>query len=216
MDERENRRREANRRRSQAMVRHYREGRITRHSISRLTDLEMAAMLHGGATLDEIGKRAGLTRERVRQRLKRIGVSSATRIDVMKLLEVIRTRPIDSFDALARALGLQRDAVARALFELGLIDAVDRLFRLRARALKGAKRERVASALREYGMKLGRTPAVDDLSSFSRPPDVPALKTLQLLFGSLTKAQLAAGLPPNRTARRKSVGSDKSQDSRPV
>lgn len=202
---RQMRRRDANYRRRQAMVRHHREGRISRRSRSRLTDLEMAAMLHGGATLDEIGKRAGLTRERVRQRLRRIGVSAATRIDAMKLLEAVRTRPIHTLAALARTLGLQKEPVARALLALGLIDAVERLFRLRARARQRAKRERVALALRAYAKQLGRTPAAVDILSFFRPREIPCLKTLQQLFGSLTQAQLAAGLRPHRRRRPKSA-----------
>jgi hypothetical protein len=119
------------------MLKRHREGRVT---TVKLSDAEMAAMLHGGATLTEIGARAGITRERVRQRLARIGVRAAKRLDVIKMLEVIRTEPITSFDGLGRALGHPRDAVTRALFELRLIDAVERLFRLRTRAKRRRSR----------------------------------------------------------------------------
>ena len=46
-----------NARRSQAMRRAHREGRLDGRA--KLRDLEMATMLHGGATLDEIGALAG-------------------------------------------------------------------------------------------------------------------------------------------------------------
>lgn len=41
-------------------------------------DVELAVLYHGGATLQEIGDAIGLTRQRIQQRLARIGIKKAT------------------------------------------------------------------------------------------------------------------------------------------
>lgn len=166
-----------------------------------LSDLEMATMLHGGATLEEIGELAGITRERVRQRLKRIGVKPARRLDVMRLVDVLRERPVESMAQVGEAIRTETDKVERALYELGLIDAAVRLFRLRRRARIAANRESMLTSLRDYGKALGRTLRTQDIVSSERPKNVPSMTALQRAFGSLSKAFVAAGFTPSTRGR---------------
>jgi len=184
------------------MLRLQREGRALGQAASKLNDLEMATMLHGGATLQEIGDVAGLTRERVRQRLERIGVTAASRTDVTKLIDVIRHLPVASIWSAGQRIGVDGHAAKRAILELGLFDAVERLFRLRRRALDRRKVERNLAALRQYAAMLGRTPTTKDLNRRDRPATLSSAPTLQAQFGSLTNAMAAAGLEPNRASRR--------------
>jgi acyl-CoA hydrolase len=203
-DLRAKRQQDVNRRRSRTMRRRLREGGSTGRATSLLSDLEMAGMLHGGATLEEIGQAAGLTRERVRQRLKRIGVTAASRLDVMKLVTAIRQKPIISLYQAGESVGAEALAVERALYELGLIDSVVRLFRLRKHARRSEQTAQTVEAIRRYAAQLGRTPSRADILRKDRPPGVPSLTSLQKQFGSLSAAMLAAKLVPNVRGRRSS------------
>ena len=199
-DLRAKRQQDVNRRRSRTMRRRLRGG-STGRATSLLSDLEMAGMLHGGATLEEIGQASGLTRERVRQRLKRIGVTAASRLDVMKLVTAIRQKPIISLHQAGESVGANAVAVERALFELGLVDSVVRLFRLRKRARRSEQTAQTVEAIRRYATQLGRTPRKADILRKDRPPGIPSLTSLQKQFGSLSAAMLAAKLVPNARGR---------------
>ena len=59
-------------------------------------------------------------------------------------------------------------------------------------------RESAIAALREYAERLGQTPSRRHVNSVLRGDDVPSTDTYVRLFGSMGKAQLAAGLVPNR------------------
>lgn len=185
------------------MRRLHREGRLDGKAVSKLSDLEMATLLHGGATLEEIGQLAGMTRERVRQRLKRIGITPARRLDVAKLVGVIRSQPVTSWAQVAKLTGAQPIAIEEALVALGLWAPIERLFRLRKRSYKERSRVASAASLRKYATVLGHTPRAEDLIRRDRPADVPSLGVIQKQFGSLPAAMTAAGLTPNTQGRSK-------------
>jgi hypothetical protein len=191
---------DANTRRSQAMRRAHNEGRLDGRT--QLSDLEMATMLHGGATLEEIAKLAGVSRERVRQRLHRIGVTPSLRIDVVKLMEVVRAQPVDTFAAAAKAAGVSTDAARHAILRLGLFDPVERLFRLRKRAASRSQLQGTLHDLRVLAQQLGRTPTAKDLVEDNRRGGVPSIASIQKQFGSLSAAMTAAGLTPNSVGRK--------------
>lgn len=177
------------------------EGKLTGRLTAKLSDLEMAAMLHGGETLEEIGKKAGLTRERVRQRLKRIGVKPARRVDVLKILEVIRTAQVTTCEQVGKRVAVDGNTVQVALEELNVIDAVERLFRWRKHRQRLERQSQTVDAIQKYAAVLGHTPRAEDFIRRDRPRDVPSLGTVQKLFGTLTEAMNAAGLRPNVPGR---------------
>ena len=165
-------------------------------------------MLHGGSTLQQIGDRAKISRQAVWERLHRIRLTGGIRVDVVRLLQLIRAPGVTKLTHVAQALDVSRSQVVRALQELMLTDAVNRLLQWRVDNERRRQRERVVAALRRYARRLRRTPGLRDLVAKKRPRDIPAFKTLQRLFGSLTGAQRAAGLALNgrgapRNARRK-------------
>jgi len=164
---------------------------------SRLTDSEMATMVHGGATLDDVAAAAGISRERVRQRLLRIGVKSARRVDVARLFEVIRMQHVESLTGAAQTAGIHLEAARRSIAQAGLTHAVERLFRLRKRAKGRARTEQLIAAMRALAQRLGRTPTAKDLRDGDRSLGVPSASAVQRHFGSLSTAMAAAGLEAN-------------------
>ncbi len=136
------------------------------------------------------------------QWLERIGVTRASRLDVTKLLDVIRRQPVRSFFTAGKAVGTNETMAKPAVPELGMPEKVERLFRLRKRRVDGEMAGESLVALREFAMRLGRTPTAADLLRHDRPPTLPSMGRLQRQFGSVSKAMVAAGLVPNPTGRR--------------
>jgi hypothetical protein len=166
----------------------------------------IAAFAAGGATLEEIGRHFGISRERARQIRDRIAPDYSMtrgwrRVPVIEFLKAIRAPGIASYAAAAEAIGLKAVSpkLMSALDELGLRGAADRLFRMRARRQPSFwwSEDRVIGALRALATRLGRTPGVKDLTG-RRDHGVPSPGTVIRFFGSLKRAQLAAGLTPTR------------------
>jgi hypothetical protein len=154
----------------------------------------MALARLSGATLEEIAGQHGVTRERVRQILERVGVRSSGFSDDVELrsMEAVRSSSVESFAGVARIAGLTRPG-ERALFRRwvhasGLSPALRRLFRLR-------RRRRLLRALCAIATVTGKArPGKAEIDRLGRAFRVH-VSTLQQTFGSLWHAQELAGFP---------------------
>lgn len=152
---------------------------------SAVTDRDLVRMHVGERmTLAEIGERVGLSRERVRQRVRRAGVGThVTRMIVRE----------------------QREA-KRVLWECATCGYQEALKPSRAtittycstRCARGHNRrytdDYLLDHLRNLASQLGRTPSQHDINDH----DGPAHPTYCKRFGSIREAQRRAGLRPNR------------------
>ena len=159
-------------------------------------DQACVAFYLGGASMQAVGDLFGLTRERVRQILKRQGVSAVTRghvqkVDPIRVIGAIRSPGIEDFVDAGKLIGVTGGGVRRIAISLGVHRAALRLFRLR-------KRARYARQLRALADRLNRTPGKIECDLYG-----PSQSTLQRYFGGMRAAQRAAGLVPNGVGRRR-------------
>ncbi len=156
--------------------------------------LELAALYQGGATLDEIGKEIGLSRQRVWQLVESAGFVMPNRgsdrnltVDPLKLLELADgTRTAKE---IAAELQVKEPTVRYLIrkMELPLMDS-----------RKKHSKEELLGRLRELASELGKTPSAKDLSSYGTNEGI-----YRYYFGSLRDASKAAGLKPNPIGRPK-------------
>jgi hypothetical protein len=148
-------------------------------------ELEICALYSGGETMQEIADRYEVSRERIRQILRRNGLGGhgqRTKIDPLKVLGLVAE--CRTVREIALRLGADHAAATRVLHCLAPT-AVDEMAAYRHEAL----RNRLLAELRETASRLGRVPKKPDLDKHG-----PDQAHLQRVFGSMTRARELAGL----------------------
>jgi hypothetical protein len=165
-----------------------------------------ATLIESGATLTDIGKAVGLSRERVRQILRAQGYEAGSRHsnqdsagDPRAVIAALREPGWSSISSLAYRAHCPPSVARRVLLALGLWPAAQRLWRLRARL---ASRKR-AEKSRQY--------VLDEIRAFvRRNKDVPTIAdagagllpfahtTAVRHFGTWSNAIRAAGFTPRQ------------------
>jgi DNA-binding Lrp family transcriptional regulator len=127
-----------------------------RHALaaSRRIDARCVALYEAGVPMEEIGRRLGVSRERVRQRIRRAEERGAhvtpgprlgsRRTDPNAVVKLVRRDPtVASWAEVARRLRRASSAVRRAVAAAGLFEPIDRLLRLRRRSRRVWSQQRV-------------------------------------------------------------------------
>jgi hypothetical protein len=142
----------------------------------------------GDDTLDTIGKRFGLTRERVRQVIHKYvdaGRLSRTQINVATAMGAVRRA--GTWEEAAEISGESAGTLYRMAEEMGMLPAIQRLYRLR-------KRAKMLARLRAVRAELGRPFKGGDFSGPTQIKGLPAAETMRKHFGSIRNAVKLAGL----------------------
>lgn len=160
----------------------------------------MVSLLSGGLTLEEVGKQFGVTRERVRQIVARLGLRSRTwsRHDPVAITRA--TEQARFLEEAAELANTTPHGVRRVLKALGKWDE--------ARDRWGVERhnyteDELLDFLRAEATALGKTPGQVYLRNCR-----PSATTYASHFGTLTEALRRAGLPLNSHRRDKLQGSE--------
>lgn len=156
--------------------------------VGRERESHMIVMRESGATLEEIGRAFGVTRERVRQLLERNGYSGSApsrQVDPLKLLAAIRSADVCSVREAAQRCGSNVSSGMMVIRRLGLAKAVQRLFQWR-------RDWRYISAYRDLAAQLGHTPGVAECHEAGLWQS-----HIQRRFGGMQKLAVRAGLQPN-------------------
>lgn len=153
-------------------------------------DAAVAALVVEGRTLTEVGEMLGISRERVRQRCNRVGVSSRFgrhSLDPIAIVRELRKPSTLSTGDIARALDTYAPAVTKVLRILDMYEAARRLFKWRRDWI--LLRRFIATA-----ELFGHTPSKGELD---RTPGAPFQNDIQRRLGGLQAAARRAGLKPN-------------------
>ncbi len=164
-----------------------------------------ASLVESGATLTEIGKEVGVSRERVRQILAVEGyptVSSQRKVDPgdpLVVLRALRDPSCGSLSDLSRLSGYKASRAKQMLQMLDRWDSAQRLWQMRWRASQHehhlAWRDYIIRKLQERHQVTGRSPKMEDALDGT----LPFGHTMAYRhFGSWNAALTAAGLPINR------------------
>jgi DNA-binding Lrp family transcriptional regulator len=159
--------------------------------------------------MEEIGRRLGVSRERVRQRIRRAEERGAhvtpgprlgsRRTDPNAVVKLVRRDPtVASWAEVARRLRRARSAVRRAAVSVGLGEAIGRLLRLRRRARRRWSRERVLREVARLAVRRKRAPSTVYL--MRRHPALFA--AIYRLFVSYHDVCESLGLTPQRGRNR--------------
>ena len=173
-------------------------------------DAAMQELRDQGMTLCEIGKRFGVSRERVRQCVKHLPASEAG--DLRRAREVARAELLaeelyEAYDEgldrldLARHFGLTRDAVTAVLAKRGDLARHQHWAKVHKRNSIMYSDAYLLSALADAAAEIGATPSVKWWNSH-RDPERPSVTLYGNRFGSWAAACLAAGLAPNASPRK--------------
>lgn len=168
-------------------------------------------LIRTGMTITDVGVAAGLSRERVRQVLRkegyqdRLGATGTPRpVDPKRVVAALRDGESRGVRGLARLSGCSEREMGRALQELGLWAAAKRSWRRHLRDLTrregGTSREAMIKSLQEFHARFGRTPAIGDALAGLLPF---GKTTFIRRFGRWNKALAAAGLETRSPARSK-------------
>lgn len=131
------------------------------------------ALRAGGSSLEEIAPVFGVTRERIRQIEAVYGgyVAPGHRpasIDPSQLLRVIRNPESRSFTAAIRHTGCGGEEAKECLTALGMLAAVERLYRMRKHKRQEenryARQQPMIDAAQKLAKELGRTPTLREMS----------------------------------------------------
>jgi hypothetical protein len=142
----------------------------------------------GDDTLDTIGKRFGLTRERVRQVIHKYvdaGRLSRTQINVATAMGAVRRA--GTWEEAAEISGESAGTLYRMAEEMGMLPAIQRLYRLR-------KRAKMLARLRAVRAEIGRPFKGGDFSGPTQIKGLPGSATLRRHFGTIRNAVKLAGL----------------------
>jgi Mor family transcriptional regulator len=144
----------------------------------------------GGMTLEDIGEAYGVSRERVRQVVRREGSTRAGGPSIDVVAAVRALREATSFSNAASRIGgggRNQSTLEKLAIELGMYQALYRLYRLRLR-------KKHMDNLRRLAASVGRPLRRSDFSGPSRLPKTPTPRTLEKHFGSIPNACKCAGV----------------------
>lgn len=165
-----------------------------------------AALIESGATLTDIGKAVGLSRERVRQILRAQGYEAGSRQgsqessgDPRAIVAALREPRCSSISSLGYRAHCPPSVARRVLVALGLWPAAQRLWRLRARLASRERsersREHVLDGIRAFVRRTGDVPTIADTGAGLLPF---AHTTAVRHFRSWSNAIRAAGFTPRQ------------------
>jgi DNA-binding CsgD family transcriptional regulator len=164
----------------------------------------MRALYEAGSTFDEIALEYGITRERVRQCVRKAGCEMfghRSQFNVPLLAQSLREA--ESFTDACRRSGVHHAAVTKFAAELGMTESLRRLYRLRARRELLRKLQAVAD-------RIGRPFRGGDFTGQKVLRGMPAAGSLRRCFGSTRAAVALLGLPndwpPKGSGRPKGKG----------
>ena len=148
------------------------------------TDTLVAEHVENRRTLTDISEELGVSREAVRQRMRRAGVSPEITKNVLRehYYEVRKCAVCDT------TFEVKKSSTKKTCGEDSCIHA------LRATGLLRYTDEELISSLQRLAAEVGRTPTMYEINSDAR---TASHSTYVNRFGSLTDAQKAAGLEPN-------------------
>jgi hypothetical protein len=148
-------------------------------------ELVICALYSGGETLEEIGARFGICRERVRQICKRNGLSrpGSRSADPLKVLALLQR--CNSAVEISNHLACPIRAVCNVLNALAP-GALEEMAAYR----QEATRQRVLERMRVLAARLGHPPSKLEFDRFG-----PATGNIQYHFGSLSHGKALAGIP---------------------
>jgi len=155
-------------------------------------------MWQRGLSYTDIAKNVGLTRERVRQRLLRNGVSGVNRNPRPVNLDLLaEAQNYCSLKEIASVNRLRPEDLQHAISEAGLGQEIDTILELNRRAKEEAaleaRRNHLIAQIRELAAAVGHTPTSSDLKTKNI-----FLTQLHREFGGTDHAMRRAGLQPNR------------------
>jgi hypothetical protein len=165
------------------------------------SDQVLLDLWSGGRTMTQIAEVVGLSRERVRQRLKEHGLSGRNpRRGPTE--EQIRDRLFTcaSTRELAREIGVSEPLLLRRISDLGIEEEAERAFEAEAsrRAVlrKAREGDELLQRVRKLAAEVGHTPTEEELSD-------AGIFHAQLAnaFGTAAEAMRTAGLRPNVRGR---------------
>lgn len=163
--------------------------------------MAMVSLFKDGATMDQIGKVYGVTRERVRQVIRVSGFKeNPRRVDPLRIIK--SARKAFTLWQVCSETGYSAEIVTECLTHLGHLVALNRLWEWRKKRRIHAGRKysdfELLRRLRALAAELGHTPGIVDINS---APEFPRHTVYTMRFGSIAKAQRLAGLIPNRTGK---------------
>lgn len=171
---------------------------------------QMRDLRERGFSLDEIARRFGVSRERVRQILRAYGepdpdvVADARRrrnaqlaeerVDELLTLWRAGHEPRDAASALGLQAAACRSTIAR--FATDVDKAARRATLSGARGAKTYSDRDIIVALRAIAAGLGRVPSAKEYALLARGLDLPSLPTVLNRMGGWSRAVTAAGMTP--------------------
>jgi hypothetical protein len=164
-----------------------------------LSDDTLLRHWNDGLTYTAIGALVGITKERVRQRLRRHGISGVN-VNPRPLMFDPKAAALNcvSVAEMARIYGVRDRDVLGHLERHGLQEEVGVLLSLTAARRKQerlqARRARAIARIRSVAARLGRTPTTTELAL-----EGVFASQLHTLFGGTGRAMIHAGLTPNAT-----------------
>lgn len=166
-------------------------------------DEHIVSMRMAGHTLEDIGAAHGVTRERARQILKRLGYAKtrclAASLDPIVAMAFARSQYATSLQGVADHFETGVDQV-RILFEqLGALVAIRRLFRLRAHQRKESTRDRMVEQVRAFVAVGDSSVLLDEMGTragVKKLPDLPSAQHCISAFGSMATFWNRVGVAP--------------------
>jgi hypothetical protein len=181
-----------------------------------LRDAKIVELRCRGLTLDEIGGRVGVTRERVRQILKRNGVSGAQALEARRraAAKAVESCADDIFEryrggarltAIAGDLRLTTDQVRELVASRASEE--DRARRRQSQAATNPSARLVYTdrvlldAIRAVAADVGGAPSSGEYARVAGERGLPSLPTIGNRFGAWSTAVRAAGFEPKASSR---------------